>query len=79
MELQKHARYSKRFDAEETEEILMEEESDEGLELNEFFEPRKNISSPGNEAVKPHVIEDYNACMGFVDKSDRMVNSYRIT
>jgi hypothetical protein len=32
----------------------MEEESDEELEeLNEFFEPRKNISSSGNEAVKP--------------------------
>jgi hypothetical protein len=29
-------------------------------------------------AVKHHVIEDYNACMGFVDKSDRMVNSYGI-
>jgi hypothetical protein len=24
------------------------------------------------------VEEDYNACMGFVDKSDRMVNSYDI-
>ncbi|PNF13965.1 hypothetical protein B7P43_G08678 [Cryptotermes secundus] len=29
-------------------------------------------------AIKPHVIEDYNAHMGFVDKSDRMVNSYGI-
>jgi hypothetical protein len=29
-------------------------------------------------AVKPHVIEDYNAHMCFVDKSDRMVNSYGI-
>jgi hypothetical protein len=53
MEPQKRARYSIRFDAEEMEEILMEEESDEELEeLIEFFEPRKNISS-GNEAVKP--------------------------
>jgi hypothetical protein len=29
-------------------------------------------------AVRSHVIEDYNAHMGFVDKSDRMVNSYGI-
>jgi hypothetical protein len=37
-------------------EILTEEESDEELEeLNDFFEPRKNTSSSGNEAVKPHV------------------------
>jgi hypothetical protein len=44
------------FDAEERGELLMEEESDEELEeLNEFFEPRKNISSSGNEAAKPHV------------------------
>jgi hypothetical protein len=59
--------------------MLMEEQSDEELEeLNEFFEPRKNISSSGNGAVKPHVTEDYNAHMGFVDKSARMVNSYGI-
>jgi hypothetical protein len=57
----------------------MEEESDEELEeLNMFFEPRKNISSSGNEAVKPHVIEDYNADIGFVGKSDRMVNIFAI-
>jgi hypothetical protein len=57
----------------------MEEESEEELEeLNEFFEPRKNISSLGNEAANPHVIEVYNAHMGFVDKSDRMVNNYGI-
>jgi hypothetical protein len=60
-------------------EILMEEESDEKLEdLNEFFEHHENISSSGNEAVRPHVIEDYNAHMDFVDKSERMVNSYGI-
>jgi hypothetical protein len=29
-------------------------------------------------AVEPHVIEDYNAHMNFVDKSDRMVNRYGI-
>jgi len=30
------------------------------------------------EAIRPCVVEDYNAHMGFVDKSDRMVNSYGI-
>jgi hypothetical protein len=40
MEPQKHARYSKFLDAEELEEIMMEEKSDEELEeLNEFIEP----------------------------------------
>jgi hypothetical protein len=29
-------------------------------------------------SIKPRAIKDYNAHMGFVDKSDRMVNSYGI-
>ena len=37
-----------------------------------------NFCDESGHAVKPHVIEDYNAHMGYVDKSDRMVNSYRI-
>ncbi|PNF33655.1 hypothetical protein B7P43_G12341 [Cryptotermes secundus] len=37
-----------------------------------------NFQDESGHAVKPHVIEDYNAHMGFVDKSDRMVNSYVI-
>jgi tellurite resistance protein len=46
MEPQKRARYSKFLDAEELEEIMMEEESDEELEeLNEFIEPTENIST----------------------------------
>ena len=31
-----------------------------------------------SRAIKPRVIEDYNTLMGYVDKSDRMVNSYGI-
>jgi hypothetical protein len=53
MELQKRTRYSKRLSAEEIEEIMMEDESDEVLEeLNEFIEPYENVSSSssGNEA-----------------------------
>ncbi|PNF22598.1 hypothetical protein B7P43_G11510, partial [Cryptotermes secundus] len=37
-----------------------------------------NFREESGHAVKPHVTEDYNAHMGFVDKSDRMVNSYGI-
>jgi hypothetical protein len=37
-----------------------------------------NFCDESGHAVKPHVIEDYSAHMDFVDKFDRMVNSYRI-
>src|SRR5215469_734421 len=37
-----------------------------------------NFTHESGQAIKPRVVEDYNACMGFVDKSDRMVNSYGI-
>jgi len=37
-----------------------------------------NFTNKPGQAIKPHVVEDYNAYMRFVDKSDRMVNSYGI-
>jgi hypothetical protein len=37
-----------------------------------------NFVDEAGNAVKPHVIEDYNTHMGYVDKSDRMANSYGI-
>jgi len=37
-----------------------------------------NFCDESGSAVKPRVIADYNAHMGYVDKSDRMVNSYGI-
>ena len=37
-----------------------------------------NFTQGSGQAIKPRVAEDYNANMGFVDKSDRMVNSYGI-
>ena len=37
-----------------------------------------NFCDESGNAVKPRVIEDYNAHMGYVDKPDRMVNSYGI-
>jgi hypothetical protein len=37
-----------------------------------------NFCQESGHAVKPRVTEDYNAHMGYVDKSDGMVNSYGI-
>jgi len=37
-----------------------------------------NFTDESGQTVKPRVVEDYNAYMGFVDKLDRMVNSYEI-
>jgi hypothetical protein len=35
-----------------------------------------NFTDESGHAIKPCVIEDNNGHMGFVDKSDRMVNTY---
>jgi len=37
-----------------------------------------NFCDISGHAVKPRVIEDYNAHVGYVDKSDRIVNNYGI-
>ena len=37
-----------------------------------------NFTHQSGQAIRPRVVEDYNTYMGFVDKSDRMVNSYGI-
>jgi hypothetical protein len=37
-----------------------------------------NVTKKSGHANKPCVIEDYNPYRGFVDKSDEMVNSYRL-
>jgi len=37
-----------------------------------------NFTQECGQAIKPHVVEHYNAYKGFVDKPDRMVNSYGI-
>jgi len=36
----------------------------------------RNFTQESGQANRPCVVEDYSAYMGFVDKSDRMVNSY---
>jgi aryl-phospho-beta-D-glucosidase BglC (GH1 family) len=37
-----------------------------------------NFTDESGQAIRPRVVEDYSAHMGFVDKTDRMVNSYGI-
>ena len=37
-----------------------------------------NFNQESGQAIRPRVVEDYNAYMGFVDKSNKMVNSYGI-
>ena len=37
-----------------------------------------NFTQESGQAIRPRVVEDYNAYMRFVAKSDRMVNSYGI-
>ena len=37
-----------------------------------------NFTNESGQAIRPRIVEDCNAYMGFVDKSDRMVNSYGI-
>jgi hypothetical protein len=48
----------------------------------------KNIHEPpaefhfcdeGGKTLKPAIVEDYNRHMGYINKSDRMANSYSIT
>ena len=40
---------------------------------------RSNICKEGGKAIKPQIVMDYNHHMGFVDKGDRMANSYSIS
>ena len=37
-----------------------------------------NFTQISDQAIKPRVVEDYNAYVGFVNKSEGMVNSYAI-
>jgi hypothetical protein len=38
-----------------------------------------NFCSEGGKAIKPQIVMDYNRQMGYVDKGDRMANSYSIS
>ena len=75
MEPHKRAKYSKSLDANEIEEVQM----DVYVLTNMHAPPVEgNFTEESGQAIRPRVVEDYNAHIGFVDKSDRMVNSYEI-
>jgi len=38
-----------------------------------------NFCKKGEKAIKPQIVMDYNHHMGYVDKGDRMANSYSIS
>jgi len=59
--------------------IRWEDRRDVYILLNMHAPPVKgDFTQESGQAIKLRVVEDYNANMGFVDRSDRMVNSYGI-
>jgi len=38
-----------------------------------------NFCNAGGKVIKPQIVMDYNHHMGYVDKGDRMANSYSIS
>jgi len=38
-----------------------------------------NFCNEGGKAIKPQIVMDYNHHVGYVDKGDRMANSYAIS
>jgi len=38
-----------------------------------------NFYNEGGKAIKPQIVMDYNHYMGYVDKGDRMTNSYSVS
>jgi len=38
-----------------------------------------NFCNEGGKAIKPQIVMDYNHHTGYVDKGDRMANSYSIS
>jgi len=38
----------------------------------------RNFCDNNGKAIKPQIVADYNRHMGYVDKEDRMTNSYPI-
>ena len=38
-----------------------------------------NFCNEGGKAIKPQIMMDYNNHMGYVDKGDKMANSYSIS
>ena len=59
--------------------ILWREKRDVRILTNIHDPPSKrNFCDNNSKAIKPQIVVDYNCHMGYVDKGDRMANSYSI-
>jgi len=60
-------------------EILWRDKCDVCILTNIHDPPAEgNFRNSNGKAIKPQIVADYNCHMGFVDKGDRMANSYSI-
>jgi hypothetical protein len=57
--------------------VVWRDKSDVCLLTNTHDPPREgNYRDEHGNAIKPAIVADYNRHMGYVDKADRMANSY---
>ena len=60
--------------------ILWQDKRDICMLTNNHSTPAEgNFCNEGGKAIKPHIVMDYNHHMGYVNKGDRMANSYSIS
>jgi hypothetical protein len=59
--------------------ILWRDKRDVRILMNKHDAPAEgNFCDTNGKAIKPKIVVDYKRHMGFVDKGDRMANSYSI-
>jgi len=58
--------------------ILWRDKRDVCILTNIHDPPSKGNFCDNSKAIKPQIVADYNCHMGYVDKGDRMANSYSI-
>jgi hypothetical protein len=60
--------------------VVWKDKRDVHMLTNMHVSPAEgNFRDESGNALKPAIVEDYNQHMGYVDKSDRMANSYSIS
>jgi hypothetical protein len=60
--------------------IIWKDKRDVYMLTNMHYPPAEgNFCDQHGNAIKPAIVADYNAHMGYVDKADRMANSYSIS
>jgi len=60
--------------------ILWQNKTDVCMLTNTHNAPAEgNFCNEGRKAIKPQIVMDYNHHMGYVDKGDRIANSYSIS